>query len=104
MAIEMRENRMRRFTVLGVLPVEGFRQDTDEVTKHGSVGGSPNGVLYGKKRGSGREHDGGVVEEPGMIKRREVGAKNGCSFVENMRSLETPTGFGEDDGVCEEWV
>ncbi len=40
-AIEMREKRVRRFTVLGILPPEGFQQNTDGVTERGSVGGSP---------------------------------------------------------------
>lgn len=108
-AIEMREKRMRRFTVLGILPVEGFRQDTDGVTERGSMGGSPDGVLYGEKHRSGREHDGGVVEEPGMIKRREVVDELSEKWVPFCREHEVIGNadwdcFGENDGVCEEGV
>ncbi len=95
-AIEMREKRMRCFIVLDILPVEGFRQNTNGVTERGSGGGSLDGVLYRQKHGSGREHDGGEVEEPGIIERREIVdelSENGCPFVENIRSLETLLGW-----------
>ncbi len=100
---------MRRFAVLDILPVEGFRQDTDGITERGSVGGSPDGVLYGQKHGSGRENDGGAVEEPGMIKRREIVddlSEKWVPFCLEHKAVGDADWdcFREDDGICKEGI
>ncbi len=108
-AIEMREKRMRCFFVLDILPVEGFRQNTNGGSERSSMGGSLDGVLYRQKHGSGREHNGRVVEEPGMIKRREIVDELSEKWVPFCRQHKVVgdadwDGFREDNGVCEEWV
>lgn len=71
------------------------------------MGGSPDGVLYGKKHMSCREHDHRVVEEPGMIECREVLDELGNNWVRFCREHEVVgdadcDGFGENDGICGE--
>ena len=95
--VEVGEEGMRSLALLRVLSVQRFGQDANFIKVSSGVGGCIEAILGRQEHGSRGEHDGGIIEDPGVIKSGEI---VDCLLEEGVALLCENEVIGDTNGNC----